>query len=204
MSIVDNTRPPYVVFEKREVEDRAASIEKGHYVPKEIDIAVITRPGSRDSIEKEAKVWLQELRERARKNEVPQVWYDGFTAAYKSWCEGEELPVKGTPIKGWPVLSPVAQKDLIAAGIRTVEDLAQLPDSEVQSVGTGAIAYKQKAQAWLSAANDTGKVTEQLVALAQQVKELTDLTRAQAKELAEYKSRAAEAKPNVLETLKKA
>lgn len=186
---LDTTRPPYVQFETREVEDRDASIKAGHYVSKDVHIAVIMRPGSRDSVEKDAQVWLAELRAKARDGQVPQVWYDGFSDAYKRWQAGEEGAVKGTPIKTWPVLSPSARKDLLQAGVQTVEDLAQLPDGELGSIGTGAMLYKQKALAWLASANDHGKVTEQMVALAGQVKELTDLVRKQADENNELRAK---------------
>jgi len=188
---MDTTRPPYVQFEVREIEDRNASIEKGHYVAKDVDMAIIMRPGNRDSVEKEALVWLNEIREKARAGQVPQVWYDGFSDAYKRWKAGEEGSVKGTPIKTWPVLSPAARKDLLLAGVQTVEDLAQLPDGELGAIGTGAMLFKQKAQAWLATANDHGKVTEQMVSLTQQVQELTALVRKQAEENAELKAKTA-------------
>lgn len=176
---VDENRPPYVVFERRPVEDRNASIAAGHYVSKDVDFAIITRPGSRDTLEKEAKIWLAEIAEKARKNEggVAQAWPIAFNFAYKAFLDGEELPVSGTPIKGWPVLSPSAQKDIIAAGIRTVEDLAELPESSLAGVGIGGIAFKQKAKAWLEAAKGPGKITEQLNAQAQQIAELSLLTK---------------------------
>lgn len=176
MSTVDNDRPPYVVWESRAIEDRDASLKAGHYVSKNIDFAIITRPGSRDTLDKEALVWLAELREKSRKNELPPRWFEAFSESYKFWKNGEEAPVEGTPIKGWPVLSPAAQKDLIHAGIRTVEDLAQFSDSELSVIGIGALSFKQKAQAWLAAANDTGKTAEKLADLTQKVTELTDLT----------------------------
>lgn len=176
---IDDNRPPYVVFERRPVEDRNASIAAGHFVSKEVDFAIITRPGSHDSLEKEAKIWLSEIREKARKNEggVPSTWPIAFDAAYKAFLEGEELPVSGTPIKGWPVLSPSAQKDIIASGIRTVEDLAEIPESSLSGIGTGSVLYKQKARAWLEAAKGPGKTTEQLVAQQKQLDELTALTK---------------------------
>ena len=183
MSTVDNDRPPYVVFERRAIEDRTASIAAGHYCSKDIDMAIITRPGSRDNLEKEARVWLSELREKARQQMLPPAWYDAFNSAYESWKKGEELPENGIAIKGWPVLSPAVQKDLIASGIRTVEDLANLPDGELGTIGTGAVSYKQKAIAWLDAAKDKGKVIEQVAALSTQVAELVSLTKAQATEI---------------------
>jgi hypothetical protein len=177
MSTVDNNRPPYVTWETRPVEDRNASIASGHYVSKDVEYAIITRPGSRDTLDKEALVWLGEIREKCRKGDLPPSWYEGFKASYDMWKTGETAPVTGTPIKGWPPLSPAAQKDLIAAGIRTVEDLAEFSDSELSVIGTGAMSFKQKAQAWLKAANDTGKVAEQLAVLTGQVTELTSLVK---------------------------
>lgn len=176
MSIVDNNRPPYVAWETRPVEDRTASIANGHYTSKDIDFAVITRPGSRDTLDREALVWLTELKNKAAKGEVPAAWFEGFKASYDSWKKGEELPANGTAIKDWPPLSPSARKDILAAGIRTVEDLADLSDSDLTSIGTGALAYKQKAQAWLKASGETGKVAEQITTLTQQIAELTALT----------------------------
>jgi len=181
--VVDNSRPPYVMFERRAVEDRAASLAAGHYVSKDVDFAIITRPGSRDTLDKEAIVWLSEIREKGRMNAIPSTWFEAFNASYKAWKDGEEVPPNGTPIKGWPILSPSAQKDLIHAGIRTVEDLADMPDQELSVIGTGALSFKQKAKSWLAAAQDTGKLAEQMAALVVQITELTTLTRNQAAEI---------------------
>lgn len=181
--VVDNSRPPYVMFERRAVEDRTASLAAGHYVSKDVDFAIITRPGSRDTLDKEALVWLGEIREKGRSNAIPSTWFEALNASYKAWKDGEEVPPNGTPIKGWPVLSPAAQKDLIHAGIRTVEDLADIPDQELAVIGTGAMAFKQKAKSWLAAAQGTGKLAEQLAALSTQLEALTALTRNQAAEI---------------------
>ena len=155
MSQVDNERPPYVMFERRAVEDRSASIAAGHYVAKDVDFAVITRPGSRDSRDKNAIEWLAELREKARQNLVPQTWYRGFQESYDAWKNGQTLPEKGTPIKGWQLLGPAAQETVIAAGFRTVEDLANADESSLQKIGTGAISIRLKAQGWLEAVKGT-------------------------------------------------
>ena len=180
---IDENRPPYVIFEERGIEDREATIKNGHYTEKSVDIAIITRPGSRDTLEKEAKTWLLELKEKGRKGEIPPNWFEAFDASYKSWKLGEEAPISGTAIKGWSALGSAAQKTLIAAGIRTVEDLAEIPDSELQNIGTGALSFKQKAVAWLKAANGVGKVVEQNAAMMVQVQELIDLTKKQAQEI---------------------
>jgi hypothetical protein len=179
MSTVDNDRPPYVVWEVRQVEDRNASIEAGHYVSKDVDFAIVTRPGGRDTLEKEALVWLAELREKSRKNELPARWFEAFKESYDFWKKGEEAPVEGVPIKGWPPLSPAAQKLLLSVGVRSVEDLAIFPDSELATLGTGALSYKLKAQSWLSAANSAGKLAEKVTAQSLEVTRLTKLVEEQ-------------------------
>lgn len=183
MSVVDNDRPPYVMFERRPVEDRTESSKAGHYVSKDVDFAIITRPGSRDTVEKEAVPWLAELDTRVRAKSIPANWAQAFRESYNAWKKGEELPENGTPIKGWQMLGPAAQKDLIQAGVRTVEDLANLPDGEIGQLGTGGISLKQKATAWLAAAKDTGKAAAQIADLSAKVTQLVELSTQQAQEI---------------------
>lgn len=180
---VDENRPPYVVFEMRGKEDRDASIKAGHHVEVDIPYAIITRPGSRDTFEQEAEVWLKTLREKGRQNLIPATWFPAFEAAYKSWLSGETAAVSGTPIKGWPNIGAAAQKTLLAAGIQTVEDLANMPDSELQNLGTGAVSFKMKAKAYLEAANGPGKVAEQLTQMQTMLRDLAAKSDSQAAEI---------------------
>ena len=183
MSVVDNERPPYITFERRALEDRAESVKTGHYVSKDVDFVTITRPGSRDTIEKEALVWLAECRVHVKNQRMPASWLTAFQTAYEQWRTGETIPDSGTPIKGWPVLSPAAQKDLLHAGIRTVEDLATMPDQDLQLVCMGALTFKLKAKSWLDAAKDTGKLVEQLTSLTQNLSTLQSVIDKQAEEI---------------------
>lgn len=172
---VDNSRPPYVSFERRPIEDRNASIESGRYVAKDVDFVIITRPGSRDTVEKPAKEWLAEMEDKARKGRVPQEWLKHFSGAYEFWLKGESAPEQGTPIKGWSVVSPAMQETLVRAGIRTVEDLAIAGQAELMGVGMGAISLKQKAQNWLDLSKDQGVAVEKMNQLQTKVADLTDL-----------------------------
>jgi len=183
MGIVDNNRPPYVVWETRAVEDRSQEIEKGHYGTRDVDFAIITRPGDRDTLDKEAKVWLSELREKARSGTIPDLWYNAFQDSYDRWKKGEEVPETGTPIKTWPLIGPSARADILRAGIRTVEDLAALSDSDLRQLGMGAVSLKLKAQNFLAASEGPGKLAAQTAAQAQQIEELAKVVKAQAEEL---------------------
>lgn len=186
------TRPPYVSFEYRPVEDRNASIEAGHYVAKDVVFAVVTRPGSRDSLDVEAATWLANLKKKSEDGQIPQTWYPNFLARYEAFLKNEELPESGTPIKGWVVISPSAQKALIEAGFRTVEALAEAPDNGISSIGTGALSYRQKARLWLETAKSTGTSVERLNDLTQKVADLTALAE---KLVAENKALTAKLNP---------
>ena len=175
-----NDRPPYVQWETRAIEDRSASLAAGHYVAKDVDYAVIMRPGSRDKLEKEAIVWLSELRAKDQKNEIPPTWFPAFQASFKAWKDGEEEPVNGTSVKLFPVLTPSQLKTLQSAGIKTIEDLAQIPDQDLGILGIGGLNLKLKARAWLEQAVDKGKLAEENASLnthmTQMQKQLNFLT----------------------------
>ena len=169
-----NDRPPYVQWETRAIEDRSASLAAGHYVAKDVDYAVIMRPGSRDKLEKEAIVWLSELRAKDQKNEIPPTWFPAFQASFKAWKDGEEEPVNGTSVKLFPVLTPSQLKTLQSAGIKTIEDLAQIPDQDLGILGIGGLNLKLKARAWLEQAVDKGKLAEENASLKTQMTQMQE------------------------------
>jgi len=158
-------RPPYVRFEYRAVEDRQASIEKGHYVSKNIAIAFITPAGTKDITERDAEDWLNNLTNLSHQGQVNPQWPVHFRNMYDQWKRGEELPESGTAIKGWAVISPADQQNIIAANIRTVEDLAEASEQAMTHIGMGARMLKEKAKKWLESAHDNGKVVQKVTAL---------------------------------------
>lgn len=173
-------RPPAVRFERRAVEDRAESQKQGHYVARDVDYVILQRPGSRDTVEREVTSWLKDWDEKARTNLLPLSWALEAKQRYEYWKNGEELPVNGTAIKGWPVLSPAQQRVCIEAQVRTVEDLAALPDGSIGVLGIGGVGMKLKAQAWLTEAKTKGIVAEENASLKLQVesqaKQITELS----------------------------
>lgn len=155
-------RPPYVVFKKGTVEDRAASIALGRYSTKSIDWAVIRQSGSKDSVEIEANDWL----DRISKNPgFAREWVDGYRKSYELWKQGQEAPLMGTPIREWGVISHEQRDMLIQLTICTVEDLAAANESALARIGMGARELKQKAQAWLETSKNVGAVVAQNAAL---------------------------------------
>ena len=166
-------RPPYVMFEIRTVEDRDASIREGRYIAKGVNYVIVTAAGAKDTVERIADEWIADINRKAMS--IPPRFNPQhakhFANMYTAWKEGNELPEVGTPIKGWSVISPSEQENIISANIRTVEDLANISESGLERMGMGARNLKNKAIAWMASANDQGKVVSQLAALQQKVEE---------------------------------
>lgn len=139
-------RPPYAHFYvySREVRDvnGMPSFEDVHMVR-------LTRPGQKDSVEKEVAQWMDDLKRRANDGGVPVHWPMEAQKAFTAWKENQEIPSVGTPIKGWPLLSPAQINSILAVGIRTVEDLAQISDEARMHLGMGANNYQLMAQRFL-------------------------------------------------------
>jgi hypothetical protein len=160
-------RPAYVRFQRRPIKDAAASEREGKYMAKDVDYALVTPPYSRDVFEQVATEWLAQMEKEVRNNRLPREWYERYEAAYERWKKGEELPLNGTPIKGWAVLSPEEGR---------------------RRIGMGAQDLCDKAKAWLSQAKDKGPLTMEnstLKAENQALKTQNKTLEARVKELAE-------------------
>lgn len=168
----DEPRPPYVRFEDRPVEDRAASIESGHIVYRSVLFAIITPPGSRDQVEKEAEVWLKDITKAAKEGRFPETWVMHFERQFNAFKEGLELPETGTPIRTWPAINRATAENILAANIRTVEDLADASEPALQAIGIGAQSLKQRAKAFLQTVEKNGKPAEKLAALEAELSSL--------------------------------
>ena len=158
-------RPAYVRFEKRPIEDRDASIQKGHWVGKDIVYALVTPPGTKDVVVVDAAEWIKRLERDELEGRIPSQFVDAYKRAFEKYKKGEEIPLEGTPIKGWPPLSPAQQRNCIAMNILTVEDLANLNSEGMARFGMGVVELKRKASNWLEAASSTGALSARMTAL---------------------------------------
>jgi hypothetical protein len=167
-------RPAYVRFERVAVEDKAASLEKGHYVAKDIDYANITPPYSKDVFKIKVIQWFKDLEQQIANQRIPREWAEDYKKSYQMWKNGQEMPLNGTPIRGWGVISPAQQETLIRMNILTVEDLSLVNDEGLRRIGMGAMELKNKADGWLRQLNDKGPMTQEISALKNENKQLRD------------------------------
>jgi hypothetical protein len=149
---IAEARPPYVEYKRVAIEDRNASIAAGHRVVRNENRAYIMRIGSKDQVEKNAEDWLAQIKRHMLEGKYPEEWANFFQKKYDRWLENLETPPNGMPIAEWPSASPADVKNLRAAHVLTVEDLAQLSEQGLVTVGFGARELQQKAWAWLEAA----------------------------------------------------
>ena len=85
-----------------------------------------------------------------RINKEKYALYKPQIEAFKRNEESPEL--RGTPVDQWTALSKPQAAELKALRIFTVEALASLPDEKLQSVGMGALELRERAKAFLVAA----------------------------------------------------
>jgi hypothetical protein len=140
--------------------------KEGVPIFRDVEYVTVRQPGNVDSIIYELDKWLNSV--------IPSELNSGrlhpdiaeyYRRQAKRFREGQEIPVEGTPIKTWPVLTPAQAETVLGIHIRTVEELANLADDGVRRLGMGGIDLKNKAKAWLAAASDKGKLTHEMAAL---------------------------------------
>lgn len=159
---IADERPPYVTFEMVAEEDRAATLEKGHFVTRDVPYAFVTPSGSKDRIPRKVHEWFAMLETQVAEGRFPQTWLTAFRASFEAWEKGQELPLEGTAIVNWPAISPAQVKHLLNLHIRTVEDLAAGNEELIGRLGMGGRSLVMKAQEWLAAAKGAGKTAAEL------------------------------------------
>lgn len=158
-------RPPYVRFESKTMEDKAASLAAGRYVGKDVHYVIVTPTYSKDEMPYKVDRWFESVEKNVRDGRMDARWLEGWKDAYNRWKNGQEIPLSGTPIRGWGLISPATQETLVRMNCLTVEDLAAINDEGMRRVGMGALDLKNKAKNWLQAMKDHGPIATQITAL---------------------------------------
>ena len=170
---IQDARPPFVRFENRPVEDREASIAAGHLVHKDRVFALITPAGSKDVIEKIAEEWLANLETEVRAERFPSEWLKHFRGKFREFIETGTVKVDGIPISALPNVTPAQLKNLESSKIYSVEDLAQLTEEGIASLGMGGRELRDRAKAFMVTQKDgSAQVAVENSALKSRIGEL--------------------------------
>jgi hypothetical protein len=163
-------RPAHVKFERMAVENKAASMAAGQYIAMDVDYVTVTVVGGGgNGVKWKIPQWKDHLKREVQNGRIPQQWLDDYMAMYERWKNGQELPLNGTPIRGWMLISPAQQETLIHRGILTLEDLASLNAEGIQRIGMGGSDLKNKAILALQASKDTGPLVMKVADLEQKL-----------------------------------
>lgn len=166
----------FALFFMHPIEDKKESLAQGRPVFKEVPFIRIMVPGDKGSIV-ERPVRPQDHRR------YPKQW-DAFE-------KNQEQPMEGTPLSEWPGISRSQVEELKHFGVRTVEDLINVPDSAGQKF-MGMNSMKAKAKDYVEAAKGLTQITE--------LREIIDQQKAQIEEL----MAALQEKPKASRSRKKA
>lgn len=154
---VMQARPPLIEFEYMAVEDRDETIKAGYLQYRNEPMAIIRQAGSHDTVTKPVDEMLKKLFKDGHEGRCPLDWHKHYEAAFQAWKEGNEIPPFGTPVITCLMLTPAEQKMLIQAGIRTLEDAADMSEQALGMVGMGAREIKEKAKVAISSASKLGE-----------------------------------------------
>ncbi len=163
-------RPPFIQFHEMSVEDRNATIEKGHLVLKPQHMVTVRQIGSKDGPEFIAEDWIKQQETLAANGRLNPDWVKNYRAQFEAWKAGMDGPVNGFPIREWPGVNRAMAENMIAVGIMAVEDLASANEETLQRIGMGARGLQQKARAWLETKSG-GVNPEEVAALRSQLED---------------------------------
>lgn len=158
-------RPPFVRFERRSLEKRKPVEEGGLSYFQDVDFALITPLGDKDTRERIVTDWFAQLEQDMLNDRVPPQWVEAFKAKYEAFKSGQELPPEGTPIKTWPAATPSEVRLCLSLNVLTVEDLAEANETLLGRLGMGSRALKQRAVTYLAEKTGAGAVAEEMAAL---------------------------------------
>lgn len=93
-----------------------AKIGDMHYHQVNVEVDRLRKTRTDDGMERQDPVWL------------------AIQPAYEAWLKGMEAPVDGTSLDAWPALGKRQIKAFREAGYRSVEEIAEITDSDLPRV----------------------------------------------------------------------
>ena len=140
-----------VTFYKRSVKQEDETAAAGRPIFKEFDFVRICVPG--DNLT-EIDTYAQE----SHKARFPRQWMH-----YQNQVAGQEQII-GTPLEEWPLISRSQAEELKGIKFRTVEDVANCSDLQLQRIGMIAgmspHGFRDKAKQFLNIATETAEVAQ--------------------------------------------
>jgi len=148
---------PHIRFETRSEEDRAASVEAGRKIYRDVDWVIVTPHGSRDFVENHAEQWLKNISSRAEVGQYDIEWVQQFRKMYEMYKEGKEMPLDGTALRMLTNLfTPAEIRNMAELHVLTLEAAASMNEETLARLGMGSREWKHRAQEALKQQSNTG------------------------------------------------
>ena len=147
-----------VKFYRKPIEIKDETLAQGRPIFRDADWVTIYTPGDQLNI-------IDTIAQDRHKLRFPVQW-----AAYQNKM-GNEQTLTGTPIEHWPLVSMSQAEELKGIKFRTVEDVANCSDQQLQRIGMIAgmspHSFREKAKTFLNLAQDTAEIDKRNAELAQ-------------------------------------
>lgn len=151
-----------VRFHTEAVKDELASAERGRPIFKDEERVQISFPGN---------PWFKPVFPISQKHK------DDWPDEYKSFKEGLEPSLVGTPLEEWPILTTARVLEMKALGFFTVENVAEASDVNLQRIGMGYFGLRDRAKAFLDDAENIALNERQAAENEKLTLELSNQTR---------------------------
>ena len=158
----------HVEFYLRPIFMKAKSEAAGYPIHESVEYIKIFNPGGKDIVDRE----------------VTEEHRSIYAAQYAKFKAGDATQIVGFPIEQWPGIDVAQAADLKHSHIFTVEQLAEVPDSNLAPLGPRARSLREKAKAYLEAAkgnaplqklsDENERLKGEVEILKQQIAEISD------------------------------
>ncbi|MBL4680861.1 MAG: hypothetical protein JKY88_09080 [Pseudomonadales bacterium] len=157
------------IFKTQAIEIKSRSAQEGRPIFEDREFVEIHIPGDNKSVVV---------------HKVDQIHIDRWPEQYRAFKDGSEVPLEGSPVKEWPILTASRVAELHALKIKTIEQLAELKDASIDRIGMGGRELVKQAQAYLDVNKDTANA-QKYAAENEKLHDEIDMLKAQIKEISD-------------------
>lgn len=107
----------------------------------------------------------------------PEEAQQRFPQEYHAFKSYEDTPTNGTPLNDLPGMTQAMIGQLVLSGIRSIEDLVNLPSDAASQIGLDAVTARNIALTWFKRkdqAGDTLQLSEQLARSTEAMREMME------------------------------
>lgn len=170
-------------FYLKPVQNQTKTREEGRPIFEEIEYIRIMVPGDKSSvIDRPVRIGHTEKHDNYQ-----------FAPQYNMFKQGREQTPDGTPLAEWPMISRSQAKELEFFNVKTVEQLASMPDSSAQNF-RGVHHLREQAKSYIQRAKEDAPSIQLQAEVTKREKEMQAM-QAQMKEMADELRELKAAKP---------